>query len=124
MEQANFYVIKVLNLAGEWYTNALVQNSFDAIQVAKLYRDQLGYGVEIWYQNKDVSFLMNAKTVEVEREKDEYLDSLYRTVEMCDLTIQNRAKFNPDVVASAERIKRETEERIRLRELIPIGKRS
>lgn len=116
-EQTHYYIIKVLNLAGEWYTNALIQNRFDAIQVAKLYRDQLGYGVEIWYQGKDVSFLMNAKTVEIERAKDEYLDSLYRTIEMCELTIQNRAKFNPDVVASAVRIKHETEERIKLREL-------
>lgn len=119
MEQkTHYYIIKVLNLAGEWYENAFVQNSFDAIQIAKLYRDQLGYGVQIWYKGKDASFLMNAKTIEIEREKDEYLDSLYRTVEMCDLTIQNRAKFNPDVVAAAERIKRETEERIKLRELM------
>ena len=117
MEQTHYYVIKVLNLAGEWYTNALVQNSFDAIQVAKLYRDQLGYGVQVWYQGKDVSFLMNAKTVEIEREKYEHLDSLYRTVEMCDLTIQNRTNFNPDFVATAERVKQETVEQIKLREL-------
>lgn len=116
-EQTHYYIIKVLNLAGEWYTNALIQNRFDAIQVAKLYRDQLGYGVQIWYEGKDMSFLLNAKTIEIEREKDDYLDGLYRTVEMCDLTIQNRAKFNPDVVASAVRIKHETEERIKLREL-------
>lgn len=65
MEQTNFYVIKVLGKNGEWYTNALIENSFDAIQVAKLYRDQLGYGVQLWHKGQDVSFLMNGQTVEV-----------------------------------------------------------
>ena len=51
--------------------------------------------------------------------KDLYLESLYLTLEMCELTIANREKFDPSVVAKAEEIERVTKERIRLRELIP-----
>ena len=51
--------------------------------------------------------------------KDLYLESLYLTLEMCELTLSNREKFDPGVVAKAEEIERVTKERIRLRELIP-----
>ena len=55
--------------------------------------------------------------------KDLYLESLYLTLEMCELTIANREKFDPAVVAKAEEIERVTKERIRLRELIPLEDR-
>ena len=53
-------------------------------------------------------------------QKDEYLENLYMTLEMCNLTIQNRDKFDPGVVRKAEQIKKETEQRIKLRELMPL----
>lgn len=59
MNQTHFFVIKVLDEAGQWYNNALVENSFDAAMVAKMYRDQLGYAVQIWHKEKDVSYLMD-----------------------------------------------------------------
>ena len=65
VEKQYMYVVKVRNMAGEWYTNALIENSFDTIQVAKLYRDQLGYDVQIWHKGKDVSFLMNGQNIEI-----------------------------------------------------------
>ena len=52
-------------------------------------------------------------------QRDIYLESLYLTLEMCQLTIENRTKFSPDVVRKAEEIARITKERICLRELIP-----
>ncbi len=66
VNKTHFYVLKVLDKRGNWYTNALVENSFDAVHVAKLYRDQLGYTVQIWHKEKNVSFLMNSKDVVVE----------------------------------------------------------
>ena len=55
-----YYVVKVLNQTGEWYSNALVENSHDAIAVATFYRQVLGYSVQLWYEGKDVSFLIDA----------------------------------------------------------------
>lgn len=55
--------------------------------------------------------------------KDSYLESLYLTLEMCEITIANREKFDPAVVAKAKEIERVTKERIRLRELIPLDDR-
>ena len=46
---------------------------------------------------------------------DEYLKNLYMVLEMCNLTIDNRWKFDPAVVKSAERIKAKTEKEIELR---------
>lgn len=56
--------------------------------------------------------------------KDEYLNNLYLELELCNITIVNAHKFSPEVVAKAKRMKKETEERIKLRELIPIESRS
>lgn len=65
MEQKYHYLIKVLSESGEWYTNAIIENSHDAIAVAKFYREQLGYSVQLWHKEKDVSFLIDgAKTHE------------------------------------------------------------
>ena len=59
-----FVIIKVKDKVGNWYNNALIENEFDAIQVAKFYRDELGYSVQLWKQEKDITFLLdNSKTV-------------------------------------------------------------
>ena len=59
-----FVIIKVKDEVGNWYNNALIENEFDAIQVAKFYRDELGYSVQLWKQEKDITFLLdNSKTV-------------------------------------------------------------
>ena len=49
--------------------------------------------------------------------RDEYLENLYLTLEMCNLTIQNAGKFCSAVVKKAEEIKMMTEEEIRFRQL-------
>lgn len=59
MEEKHYYVIKVLSQSGEWYNNAFVENSFDAIKVALFYKNQLGYVVQLWYQKLNVSFLLD-----------------------------------------------------------------
>lgn len=59
------YVIKVLDEAGNWYNNAFIENSHDAIAVAKFYKEQLGYTVQLWHKEQDVSFLMNAQQVTI-----------------------------------------------------------
>lgn len=53
------YVFKVLDEQGNWYTNALIENEFDAIQVYRLYKHQLGYEVRVWYKKKDVTELFD-----------------------------------------------------------------
>lgn len=60
MEQIYHYLIKVLSEGGEWYTNAIIENSYDAIAVAKFYREQLGYSVQLWHKEKDVSHLIDS----------------------------------------------------------------
>ena len=54
------WVIKVLDKAGKWYDNATVENDFDALQVAKFYQEQLGYEVQLWHNDKDVTFLVSS----------------------------------------------------------------
>lgn len=56
--------------------------------------------------------------------KDTYLENLYLELELINITLANSYKFSPEVVAKAKRMKKETEERIKLRELIPIESRS
>lgn len=64
-----FCIIKVLDMAGNWYNNAYIENDFDAVQVAKFYRDQLGYSVQLWKNDKDLTALLDSsKTVIVKRE--------------------------------------------------------
>lgn len=54
------WVIKVLDKAGKWYDNAIIENDFDALQVAKFYQEQLGYEVQLWHNDKDVTFLVSS----------------------------------------------------------------
>lgn len=62
MDPKKYYcIIKVLGEDGTWYHNAFIENSFDAVMVAKFYRDQLGYSVQLWKEGKDVSFLLDGK---------------------------------------------------------------
>lgn len=56
----NKYVIKVLDKSGKWYENAIIENDFDALQVAKFYREQLGYEVQLWHDDKDITFLIGS----------------------------------------------------------------
>ena len=63
MEKKYYFVIKVLSATGEWYTNALIENSHDAIRVGQLYRDDLGYNVQLWHKEKDVTFLLESKAM-------------------------------------------------------------
>lgn len=56
-------------------------------------------------------------------EKDTYLESLYTTLEMCDLVLQNKSKFPKEQVERAEQIKLETEGFIKKRESIPMEQR-
>lgn len=56
--------------------------------------------------------------------KDTYLENLYLELELLNITLANAYKFKPEVIAKAKQMKKETEERIKLRELIPIESRS
>ena len=61
---ANYvYVIKVLSESGVWYPNALIENSFDAVAVGRFYREELGYAVQLWHREENVSFLLDRKEV-------------------------------------------------------------
>lgn len=53
------YVLKVLDEQGNWYTNALIENEFDAQQVYRLYRHQLGYEVKVFYKKNDITDLFD-----------------------------------------------------------------
>ena len=44
--------------------------------------------------------------------KDEYLENLYKELELCELTIQNKDKLPAELVADAERIKQDVEKQI------------
>ena len=55
--------------------------------------------------------------------KDTYLESLYSTLEMCDLVLQNRTSFTVDRVERVEKLRQETQEWIRKREAIPSEQR-
>lgn len=46
MEYENYYKLETI-CGGDWYTNALIENEYDALQVAKLYSENLGYAVRI-----------------------------------------------------------------------------
>lgn len=59
----------------------------------------------------------------MEQKKDLYLENLYLELELINLTLEQRQKFSKDVVAKAEQMKKETEDLIRRRELIPIDQR-
>ena len=64
----NYVIIKVLDENGNWYNNAFIENDFDALLVAKYYRDVLGYSVQVWKHDKDFTAMLDAgKTVVVEK---------------------------------------------------------
>lgn len=62
--------------------------------------------------------MLNEKIKEAASKKDTYLESLYSTIEMCDLVIQNAQVFANDRVEQARKLRRETEENIRKREAV------
>ena len=63
MNEKNFAVIKVLDQAGNWYTNALVENDYDAIRICKFYKEQLGYQVQLLIRGKDMTDLIDAAKI-------------------------------------------------------------
>lgn len=63
MDKQYYCIIKVLDGFGNWYNNAFIENDFDAIQVAKFYRDQLGYSVQLWKRGEDITPLLDSMTL-------------------------------------------------------------
>lgn len=61
---------------------------------------------------------------DADQKKDKYLQSLYDTLTMCDLVIQNRQVLGDGKVQQAKKLKAETEQRIQKRESIPFDRRS
>lgn len=62
----NDYIIKVLDVSGNWYDNAFVENDYDAIQICKFYKNTLGYQVKLFHNEKDITNLIDsAKCVQV-----------------------------------------------------------
>lgn len=58
------YIIKVLDNGGNWYDNAFIENSFDAIQICKFYREMLRYSVKLFRGEKDITPMIDStKTV-------------------------------------------------------------
>lgn len=60
METKYYLIIKVLDENGNWYNNAYIENDFDAFRVARFYRDVLGYSVQVWEGNKDITALLDS----------------------------------------------------------------
>lgn len=60
---SGYYVIKLLDQQGNWYSNAFIENSFDAIQVSKFYRDTLGYYVKLFHDEKDITDLLDTTKI-------------------------------------------------------------
>lgn len=52
--------IRVLDACGRWYDNCIVENDYDAIAIAKFYRDCLGYTVQLWKGNKELTNLIES----------------------------------------------------------------
>lgn len=65
-----YYVIKVLDVNGNWYNNAFIENDYDALQVARFYRDVLGYSVQIWKEDKDITSLLDSGKIVVVKKFD------------------------------------------------------
>ena len=48
--------------------NAYIENDFDAFHVARFYRDVLGYSVQVWKHDKDITAMLDTgKTVVVKK---------------------------------------------------------
>lgn len=68
METKYYVTIKVLDENGNWYNNAYIENDFDALLVARFYRNVLGYSVQVWKHDKDITAMLDiGKTVVVEK---------------------------------------------------------
>ena len=63
-----YVIIKVLDENGNWYNNAYIENDFDALLVAKYYRDVLGYSVQLWKRDENITAMLDiGKTVVVKK---------------------------------------------------------
>jgi hypothetical protein len=58
MEKKDYYVIKRLNEKNEWKTIALIENNIDAVFTGRLFRDQMGYTVQLLHSGEDKTFLL------------------------------------------------------------------
>lgn len=68
METKNYVIIKVLDVNGNWYDNAFIENDNDAFLVARFYRNVLGYSVQVWKHDKDITAMLDTgKTVVVKK---------------------------------------------------------
>jgi hypothetical protein len=68
METKSYVIIKVLDGNGNWYDNAFIENDNDAFLVARFYRNVLGYSVQVWKHDKDITAMLDAgKTVVVKK---------------------------------------------------------
>ena len=64
----NYVIIKVLDVNGNWYDNAFIENDNDAFLVARFYRNVLGYSVQVWKHDKDITAMLDTgKTVVVKK---------------------------------------------------------
>ena len=57
------YRIVVMSETGRYYTNARIENSHDAVLIAKYYREVLGYDVILFDNDKDISYLIDGATI-------------------------------------------------------------
>ena len=68
METKYYVIIKVLDANGNWYDNAFIENDNDAFLVARFYRNVLGYSVQVWKHDKDITAMLDTgKTVVIEK---------------------------------------------------------
>lgn len=68
MDKLNMTIIKVLDVNGNWYDNAFIENDYDALLVARFYRNVLGYSVQVWKHDEDITAMLDTgKTVVVKK---------------------------------------------------------
>lgn len=68
METKYYVIIKVLDANGNWYDNAFIENDNDAFLVARFYRNVLGYSVQVWKHDEDITAMLDTgKTVVVKK---------------------------------------------------------
>lgn len=68
MDKLNMTIIKVLDEQGNYYNNAFIENDYDALLVAKYYRNVLGYSVQVWKHDEDITAMLDiGKTVVVKK---------------------------------------------------------
>ena len=59
METKYYVIIKVLDANGNWYDNAFIENDNDAFLVARFYRNVLGYSVQVWKHDEDITAMLD-----------------------------------------------------------------